>query len=232
MLTSPSGKTYIGQTTRPIYKRLEEHETGKNGCSAIYNAIKKYGWGDFEKDWYECPDEDLNKHEELMIEVIGTLAPGGYNLREGGGSTGKMSEESKQRMSESKTGEKHPMWGKPKNEGTRQKISEAKLGHDVSEETRQKISESLLGEKNHNHGKPKSKETRQKLSDSKKGEKNYKSKRVYQYALDGTFIDSFGSGGEAGRHFKKSGANISACACGKYKTAYNFKWSYMLDIFI
>ena len=29
ILTSPSGKSYIGQTTRSIHKRLEEHETGK-----------------------------------------------------------------------------------------------------------------------------------------------------------------------------------------------------------
>ena len=29
MLTSPSGKSYIGQAYRPIEKRLEEHRTGK-----------------------------------------------------------------------------------------------------------------------------------------------------------------------------------------------------------
>ena len=165
MLTSPSGKIYIGQTTRLIHTRLEEHRTGKSSdCVAIYNAIQFYGWDAFVIDWYEVPDGDLNKHEELMIEVLGTLSPDGYNLREGGGSHGKMSEE-----------------------------------------------------------------TQQKKRETNSGEKNYKSKRVYQYDIDGAFINSFESTGEAGRHLEKYGANIRSCARGvpKYKTAYGFKWSYV-----
>ena len=132
MLTSPSGNSYIGQTIRYIQTRLEEHRTGKSsGCVAIYNAIQKYGWDNFEKNWYECPDEDLNKHEELMIEILGTLSPGGYNLKEGG-DNGKLSEETRQRMSESHI-------GIPRDEETRQKISKAQLGIPKSEETRQKM---------------------------------------------------------------------------------------------
>jgi group I intron endonuclease len=51
-----NGKIYIGQTTRPIRKRLGEHETGESRkCRAIYNAIQYHGWDNFEKDWYECP---------------------------------------------------------------------------------------------------------------------------------------------------------------------------------
>jgi len=206
ILTSPSRKSYIGQTSRSIHKRLEEHRTGKSaGCRAIYNAIHFYGWDAFVIDWYYCPDEDLNKHEELMEEVLGTLAPDGYNLRKGGDNR------------------------KPSDE-TKQRISEAKLGILKSEETKQKMSEAQLGEKNHNFGIPKSEETKQKMSEAKlgkTGEKHPKSKRVYQYDLDGTFLGSFGSTGEAARHLEKTdGTNISACANGKLKTAYKFKWSY------
>jgi group I intron endonuclease len=205
ILSSPSGKSYIGQTTRPIQKRLEEHRTGKSRCVAIYNAIKLHGWENFEIDWYECPDEDLNFDEELMIREMETLAPGGYNLK-GGGNNGKPSDE------------------------TKQKISEAKLGISKSEETKKKMSEAQLGEKNHNFGIPKSEKIKQKMSKAKlgkTGENHPKSKRVYQYALDGTFIGSFGSCDEAGRYLNKtSGTDISKCALGKCKTAYKFKWSY------
>ena len=198
-----NGKIYIGQTTRPIQKRLQEHRTGKSSnCVSIYRAIKKYGWGNFEKDWYECPDEDLNFDEELLVREMETVAPDGYNLREGGGSCGKPSDETKQRM------------------------SEAQIGKPKSEETKQKLSEALLGEKNPNFGKPKSDETKQKMSETQRGEKHHKSRRVYQYDLDGTFINSFGSSGEAGRHLKKSRSAISMCACGERKTAYGFKWSH------
>ena len=215
MLTSPSGKSYIGQTIRPIEKRFEEHQEKGSKCVAIYNAIQKYGWNNFEKVWYECPDEDLNKNEELMIEVLGTLSPDGYNLMEGGGSGGKRSEETKQKMSESKNGDMHPMFGKTVSEETRQKISDAKLGKTPSEETRQKQSESKLGKNNPNYWKT--------------GNKHHNSKRVYQYNLDGTFIGSFGSTGEAERYInKKDGSGIAKCARGVkgHKQAYGFKWSY------
>ena len=206
IINKTNGKIYIGQTTRSIEKRLEEHRTGKTkGCRAIYNAIKFHGWDNFETDWYECPDEDLNFDEELLVKEMDTMAPRGYNLREGGGSHGKMSEESKQ------------------------KNREAHIGKSINEETRKKISETTKGDKNHNYGKSPNEESKQKMSEAKQGETNYKSKRVYQYACDGTFIESFASIGEAGRYIQKDGTHISACARGvpKYKTAYGFKWSYI-----
>lgn len=274
MLTSPSGKIYIGQTIRSIKVRLDEHKTGKsNGCRAIYNAIQKYGWENIEKDWYECPDEELNKHEELMVEVLGTLSPDGYNLKEGGGSNGKMSEETKQKMSEIHLGEKNHMWGEHHNDESIQKMSEAKkgdknpmhgkrhtdetirkmieanIGKTRSEETKLNIRESKQGEKNpmwgehHSEetkqkmseakiGKTMSEETKQKLSESQLGEKNSNSKRVYQYDLEGTFIDSYGSCGEAGSHLEKASSCISRCARGQLKTAYRFKWSYDMNTFM
>lgn len=214
ILTSPTGKSYIGQTIRPIKERLEEHRTGKSsGCRAIYNAIQKYGWENFEKDYYECPDCDLNKHEELMGEVLGTLAPGGYNLMKGGGSRGKPCEESKQKMSEAQLGEKNPMWSEHH-----------------SEETRKKQSDAMKGEKHPMWGEHHGEETRKKQSESKIGEKNHAAKRVYQYDRDGTFITSFGSCGEAARHLEKTqGTHIAACARGERKTIYKFKWSYRRD---
>ena len=260
ILTSPTGKSYIGQTIRPIKERLEEHRTGKSsGCRAIYNAIQKYGWENFEKDYYECPYEDLNFDEELLIREMGTLAPKGYNLKEGG-DNGRLSEEIKQKISEAhvgktlsyetkrkmseahigktlsdetkrkigeaQQGDKNHRYGKTPSGETKQKLRESQIGKTHSEETKQKMSEKHRGEKNHNYGKTASDETKQKMSEARKGEKNYNSKRVYQYDLEGNLVGSFGSTEEAGRHLKKSGSNIAMCARGERKTAHKFKWSY------
>jgi group I intron endonuclease len=215
IITSSSGKSYIGQTTRAIKERFQKHQLKSSKCVAIYNAIKFYGWENFVIDWYECSDDELNKHEKWMIKLMRTLSPEGYNLMEGGGSGGKRSEETKQRMGDGRRGKKNHMWGKHH-----------------SEETKKKQSNALRGTKSYMFGNPLSEEIKQKMSEAKLGEKNYKSKRVYQYALDGTFIDSFGSVQEANRHLKKSGSSIEKCVLYKRKTAYNFKWSYTMDIFI
>jgi len=276
-----SRKAYIGQTIRDIHKRLEEHQQLSSGCRAIYNAIKKHGWENFDKEWYEVPDEDLNFYEEMLVALFGTLSPGGYNLMEGGGSKGRPSEETKQKMKEAKTGEKHPMYGKTPSDETKKKLSKANSGqkHPMygktpSEETKQKMSEALSGEKNHMYGKTHTEESKQKMSEAhaseknhmygkthteeskqkmsearsgekhpmygktlseetkKKiskaltGEKHHASKKVYQYTLDGTYVDEFGSFREAARALgKTNGSLISMCARGDCKDAYDFKWS-------
>ena len=180
MLTSPYGKSYIGQTIRPIEERFKEHQT-KPDCFAIFHAIQKHGWENFEKHWYEVPDEELNAHEELMVEVLGTLSPGGYNLKEGGGAGGKPCEEIRKKMSEAQTGENHPFYGKIHKDDTRKKMSANQPG----------------------------------------------SKKVFQYELDGTFVQSFASAGEAARSLGKTdGTNIRVCARGGSKSSYGFLWSY------
>ena len=290
-LTFPSKKSYIGQTIRDIHKRLEEHQYASSSCVAVYNAIKKYGWEKVEKEWYEVPDEDLNFYEEMLVALLGTLSPGGYNLMGGGGSKGRPSEESRQKMSEAisgekhhfygkehteetkqkmseaqkgktlsdetkqklrkanlgktrseetkkkiseaKTGEKHPMFGQKHNEKTKQKMSEAlsgekhpMYGKEHTEETKQKISEALSGEKHYMYGKTLSDEHKKKLSEAHTGENNHNSKKVYQYTLDGTYIGSYASGGEAARTLGKTNESfINTCARGKQPSAYGFKWS-------
>lgn len=211
MLKSPSGKIYIGQTKHSIEKRFQQHQKESSKCLAIRRAVKKYGWKNLEKDWYECPDEDLNFDEELLVKELGTLAPGGYNLKGGGDNCGELSEETRQKMSESQKGDKSHMFGKTR-----------------TDEEKQKMSEAQKGEKNHMFGKTHTINSRQQHSESIKGEKNHRSKRVYQYDLEGKLLGSFASAGEAGRYLKKHESSINACARGVkgYKTAYGFKWSW------
>jgi len=235
-LTFPSKKSYIGQTIRDIHKRLEEHQLPSSNCVAVYNAIQKYGWEKVEKEWYEVPDEDLNFYEEMLVALLGTLSPDGYNLMEGGGSKGRPSEETKQKMKEAKTGEKNHNFGKTPSEESKKKMKEAKTGEKnpmfgktLSVETKQKMKEAQTGEKNHMFGEEHTEETKQKISESMTGEKNHASKRVYQYTLDGMYVDSFGSIEKAAQSLRKTNTSgISRCAnpnC-KRKSAYGFKWSF------
>ena len=216
-----NGKIYIGQTVRSITKRFKQHQQKDSQCIAIYNAIQYHGWDNFEKDWYECPDEDLNFDEELLIREMGTLSPGGYNLKEGGGN-GKLSKETKQKISEAQKGEKHHMFGKTHTEEAKKKNSDSTKGENNPNFGK-------TGENSHMFGKPRSEDTKKKISESQLGEKHYKSKRVYQYDFDDTLVNSFASTREAGRHLKKAGTHISGCANSKnkLKTAYGFKWSYI-----
>ncbi|AGE49885.1 GIY-YIG catalytic domain-containing endonuclease [Paramecium bursaria Chlorella virus Can18-4] len=230
-----SRKAYIGQTIRPIEERLKEHQLESSKCKAISGAVKKHGWDNFDVEWYEIPDDELNFYEEMLVALLGTIAPYGYNLQEGGGN-GKHSEESKQKMSEAmtgeknhmygRTGEKSPNYGKTLDEETKKKISEAMTGKTHTNETKQKMSKARIGEKHHFYGKTLSDENKQKLSEANTGEKNPMSKKVYQYTLDGAYVGDFASSGEAARALgRKDGTSISSCARGDCKTAYGFKWS-------
>lgn len=89
-----------------------------------------------------------------------------------------ISEGTRRKMSEAKSGENHPFFGKKMSDETRMKISEAqkgkvlsdetkrrisevKIGHEVSEEARRKMSEAK-------RGKPKSEEHKRKMSEAHK----------------------------------------------------------------
>lgn len=151
-----------------------------------------------------------------MIEVLETLSPNGYNLKEGG-DNGKHIAETIQKISDAQRGDKNHNYGKKQ-----------------SDDSNKKRSEALTGEKNHNYGKPMSKKVKQKIREANSGDNNHMSKRVYQYDLYGNFIGSFTSCGEAGRHLNKDRSVIARCARGsrRHKSAYKFKWSYTMDIFI
>ena len=71
------------------------------------------------------------------------------------------SEDTRRKLSESKKGERHPMYGKHHTDETRKKLSEANKGKHHSEEHRRKISESQKG-------KHLSEEHRRKISEAMK----------------------------------------------------------------
>jgi hypothetical protein len=58
-----------------------------------------------------------------------------------------VSQETRKKLSELNTGEKHPMFGKTHSDESRRKMSESAIGKTVSQETKRKISENTKGRK-------------------------------------------------------------------------------------
>jgi group I intron endonuclease len=127
-ITSPSGKQYIGQTKRNYNKRFNEHCKLLKSCILLENAIKKYGKDNMKFEiLLEINNNLLDEYEKSFINMLSTLEPYGYNIRNGG-SKGFHSELSRQRMRDSKLGEKNHNFGKPRSDETKMAISNAKSG--------------------------------------------------------------------------------------------------------
>jgi hypothetical protein len=80
-----NGKKYVGQTIRPLSVRWYFHVHQTN-CRVMARAIKKYGKENFtiEELFKAQSQEELDRKEIEFILALNTLAPGGYNLTEGG----------------------------------------------------------------------------------------------------------------------------------------------------
>lgn len=109
-LTSPSRKSYVGQTIKTAEKRWLEHVEDafnplKDHCKALNEAIRKYGKDAFTiETLYVCDDDLLLDYLEIeFINELNTLTPFGYNIKLGG-SSGLHAEETKQKISNSLKG--------------------------------------------------------------------------------------------------------------------------------
>lgn len=82
--TSPSGKSYIGQT-KDLVKRNSYHKCPLSGCVKFRAAILKYGWDNFTHEILEegLTLEQSNDREEYWINYYNSIN-NGYNLRGGG----------------------------------------------------------------------------------------------------------------------------------------------------
>lgn len=78
--TSPSGKSYIGQTTYSLYERARKNGIGYQRCTVFYNAIKKYGLENFTVEILdEVLEQELEEKEGYYINLYKTIQPYGYN---------------------------------------------------------------------------------------------------------------------------------------------------------
>lgn len=165
--TSPSGKVYIGITKTKPEKRWGKDGSGYKTQQYFWRAIQKYGWNNFKHEilYVGLTQEEAEKIEiNLIAYYKSNQREYGYNIESGGNSTGKMSDETRKKLSEAMKGRESPNKGKTFGKEFREKISKAKKGiltGPRSEETKRKISEG-------NKGKIMSEESRNKLSDIQK----------------------------------------------------------------
>lgn len=100
-----NGKLYVGQTLRPVVRRMKEHAAGRRDGqgehTALARAIKRHGWGSFSWEVLEknIPESKLNAREIALIAANGCVSPAGYNLDSGGSAGGTWSTELKERHS-------------------------------------------------------------------------------------------------------------------------------------
>lgn len=129
--TCPSGKVYIGITSKPVARRWRNNGDGYKTHTHFYRAIKKYGWDNIK---HEILCSGLTKAEaeakeiELIAENKSNDPKYGYNVSAGGhlnkNALGhKLSEEAKRQIGLTKRGNKYRVGVKASNT-TRQKMRE------------------------------------------------------------------------------------------------------------
>lgn len=170
--TSPTGKSYIGQTNN-YGRRTSQHLLTSSKCTALKHAIQKYGFDNFQSEILaeNLTLDEANELESKFILEHNTLAPNGYNLTTGGLNNQK-SEETKLKMSQARKGKSNG----PRTEDVKLKISTSKIGKPQSAETIAKRALSNTGKirtpeqkermSASQKGKPRSEETKQKIREA------------------------------------------------------------------
>ena len=162
----PNDKVYIGITKTSVKKRWLNGKGYKTSRKLNF-AINKYGWENIQhKILYEnlTKEEAEQKEIELIKKYNSTNDKFGYNIENGGNHQGKMSEDTKKKISEVMKGKlsgiNNGMYGKHHSLETRKKMSENNskymLGKHLSDEIKKKISIA-------NKGKIVSEETKNKI---------------------------------------------------------------------
>ena len=216
-----NNKKYIGQTTEKNYKRRHnQHKDGsRHACPKFSNAIKGYGYDNFELTILEsgiANIEILNEREMYWIEALDSFGKNGYNLTKGGGGClgRKRSAESIAKQS----GANSCMYGKPKSETTKKLLSEA--------------GKKRVGSLNAFHGKHHTEETRKFISENNKGTFAGKESRVKSPVVCIEVNRFFYTTTEAAKWAGSSShSNLTNVCTGnsKFSTVGGYSWRYATE---
>lgn len=204
-INKTNGKKYIGITSRKPKSRWKNGQ-GYIKQKRFYSAIVSYGWDGFE---HIVLEDNLSKadaerrEEELIKQYKSNDLKYGYNI-ENGGIIHKLSKEQKEHLRQCNIGRKHTA-------ETKNKMSESHKG----------LSSSWLT------GRKQSEETIKKRFQNMHGKGNPKAHKIYQYDLDGNYLNEYDCMQDAVNKYNLSGSShISQCCNNKRLKAHGFMWSY------
>lgn len=225
-INKENGKVYVGQTCQDPESRwkhghgyLGKNKDGSYAQPYFAQAILKHSWDGF-KHIVVVRDLTLDEANNMEIDLIdkynATDREFGYNISNGGNSTGKHSEDTKRKIGEGRKGKKH------------------------SKEAKKKMSESKKGMASIFKGKHHTNESKRKISEAKKGSKNpWLSERnrvfnarsipVVQLSIDGIFVNQFNSSREAERETGINHLGINNVCNKKQQTAGGFLWLHLSE---
>lgn len=213
--TSPSGKSYIGQTTYSIYHRAGADGKRYKNCVVFYNAIQKYGLENFTIEILdEVPEEELDKIEGMFIKKYNTIRPNGYNYYSFGSG-----------LRDTKKSTAIEVYDLELNyiESFSSLINAAKKYNIPYQAISQCINKKISHYKDMVFVREGEKPTKPKVIKTH-------GRKTGQYTLDGELIAVFESANSAAKAIgKKSsdGRNIRLVCSGKRNSAYGYSWKYL-----
>lgn len=177
-------KIYIGQTSRKNPNERWRYGKGYKHCPHFYNAIQKYGWDNFEHIILFDNISGFEIADILEVELIKKFHTNnnnyGYNSASGGSFGRTLSKETKEKIRQSKIGNKNPNFNKKAKEITKERLSHSHKGIIQTPEwiNKRKCCNSANGMyyKSHNII------TRQKISEKLRGGKNPSSKKCFIFS--------------------------------------------------
>lgn len=190
-----NGKKYVGQTKANPPQKRWYNGNGYKDCTYFYNAIKKYGWENFEHEIIKSnlTLDEANELETLLIKEYDTMNPKkGYNLQSGGHNY-EFSEEALKN------------------------ISIAQKKRFESPEERKKLGKRMKG-KHH------SQETKEKMKNAHLNLIQQNAMQTDQYSVDGKFIKTWRSRRYAAAYLGIRVEHIFECCKGLRKTAGGYIW--------
>ena len=208
--TAPNGKMYVGVTKRQPEKRWK-NGNGYRKQSLFFNAIQKYGWENFK---HEILLDGLTRQQASLAErlFIGYWHTNdrqhGYNIATGGVDCGGHSEETKEKLSQARRGEKNPMYGVCGKDAPM-------YGKHHTEEAKYKNRIAHLGRRH-------TEESKRKMSESRRNERSKNKRPVYCVELDRVFWGAK----EAWMEFGISRASICMVCKGQRNIAGGYHWKY------